>query len=95
MPPGTAFPMSRVPDWVLFESRNDSASAAVLRSQLENEGVATRVEIHGVPGLSTFNVLVPAAMLHRARRNFQHQPCSDAELEFLATSLPFDGPADE
>jgi hypothetical protein len=82
-------------DWVLFESRDDSASAAILRSQLEHEGVETRLQVHGVPGLSTFHVLVPAAMLYRARRNFQQQPCSDAELEILATSLPPDGQAGE
>ena len=72
-------------DWVLFESRDDSASAQMLRSQLENDGVATRVEIHGVPGLSTFKVLVPRSLLHRARWITQQQPLSDSELEFLAT----------
>ena len=83
--------MSRECAWVVFESRDDSASAAMLRSQLELEGVATRVQIHGVPGLSTFNVLVPAEMLHRARWITRQEPPNDAELEFLATGrLPGD-----
>lgn len=77
--------MSSELDWVLFESRDDSASAEMLRSQLESDGVATRVEIHGVPGLSTFKVLVPHSLLHRARWITQQQPPSDSELEFLAT----------
>ena len=72
-------------DWVLFESRGDSASAEMLRSQLGIDGVATRIEIHGVPGLSTFNVLVPRTLLHRARWITQQPSPSDTELEFLAT----------
>jgi hypothetical protein len=78
-------------DWVLFESRDDSASAEMLRSRLELEGVATRVEIHGLPGMSSFRVLVPNALLHRARWITQQLPPSDTELEFLATGrLPDD-----
>jgi len=71
-------------DWVPFESRDDSASAEMLRSQLGFEGVATRIEIHGVPGLSTFKILVPSNLLHRARSITQQPPPSDMELEFLA-----------
>ena len=79
--------------WVLFESRDDSASAEILRSQLENEGVATRLEIHGVPGMSAFNILVLSSMLHRARWITQQQPPSDNELEYLATGqLPVGSP---
>lgn len=82
-------------DWVPFESRDDSASAAMLRSQLEHEGIATRLQVHGVPGLSSFNILVPQSLLHRARRLFQQPPPSDAELEFLATMPPPTGGSDE
>jgi hypothetical protein len=77
--------MSSESDWVFFESRGDSASAALLRAQLELEGIATRLQVHGVPGLSSFNVLVPAVMLHRARWLSRQQPPSDTELESLAT----------
>jgi hypothetical protein len=71
--------------WVLFESRDDGAAAEMLRSQLEREGVATRVEIHGVPGLSSFRILVPRDLLHRANWITRQLPPSDAELAFLAT----------
>jgi hypothetical protein len=82
-------------DWVLFESRDDSASAELLRSQLEIDGVATRIEIHGVPGLSSFHVLVPSALLHRAQWITQQLPPSDTELEFLATGqLPTGKPVE-
>ena len=57
----------------------------MLRSQLEMEGVATRLQIHGVPGLSSFNILVPTGMFDRARRITLQQLPSDMELEFLAT----------
>lgn len=78
-----------MPDWVRFETRYDSASAAMLRSRLETEGIATRVQIHGVPGLATFNILVPGVLLSRARWIMQQSPPSDAELERLAmTDLP-------
>ena len=67
----------------------------MLRSQLENEGIVTRLQIHGVPGLSSFNVLVPRNLLHRARCLLQQQPPSDAELELLATGRPPGGEPDE
>jgi hypothetical protein len=87
--------MSSESDWVLFESRDDSASAAMLRSQLEMEGIATRVQIHGVPGLSVFHILVPENLLQRARWMVQQQPPSERELELLATGrLPVD-PSEE
>jgi hypothetical protein len=72
-------------DWVHFESRDDSASAEMLRSQLELEGISTRVTIHGVPGLSSYQVLVPSTLLHRARWITEQLAPSDSELEFLAT----------
>ena len=77
--------MTHGSDWVLFESRDDSASAEMLRSQLELEGVSSRITIHGVPGLSSYQVLVPSTLLHRARWITQQLAPSDSELEFLAT----------
>ena len=81
--------MSSESDWVFFESRDDTASAAMLRSLLEHEGIATRLQVHGVPGLSSFNILGPSDLLQRASSITHQQPPSESELEFLATgSLP-------
>jgi hypothetical protein len=87
--------MSSSPDWIFFESRDDSASAAMLREQLEFEGIATRLQVHGVPGLSVFNILVPGSMLRRARQIAHQPPPSDAELELLATGRPPGGQPEE
>jgi hypothetical protein len=79
--------------WVLFESRDDGAAAEMLRSQLEREGVATRVEIHGVPGLSSLRILVPRDLLHRANWITRQLPPSDAELapSFSSSSVSQSG----
>jgi hypothetical protein len=82
-------------DWVFFESRDDTASAAMLRSMLEHEGIATRLQVHGVPGLSSFNILVPSDLLHRARSITQQKPPSESELEFLATGRLPSGQSEE
>ncbi|MGH7930289.1 MAG: hypothetical protein ACREQV_21135 [Candidatus Binatia bacterium] len=67
----------------------------MLRSRLEHEGIVTRLLIHGVPGLSSFNVLVPKNLLHRAQRLLQQQPLSEAELELVATGRPPGGELEE
>jgi len=65
----------------------DQLSAEVLANGLRLESVPTIVRsFGGVPGLEQgIEVLVPAALLHRARWIIARPAPSDAELAFLAT----------
>ena len=76
----------------------DQLSAEVLANALRAESVPTIVRsFGGVPGLEQgTEVLVPAALLHRAKWIIAQPAPSDAELAFLATGkLPGDGDPDE
>jgi hypothetical protein len=82
-----AFAMSDHIDWILFESRGNRGSAEVLCSQLELDGVPARIETHDLSGgiESSFHVMVPSDLLHRAKWITRQSCRSDTELEFLAT----------
>ena len=74
-------------DWILFKSFANRSAAQILCSQLELEGVPSRIEAH--EGEAEFRVLVPTELAHRARWITSQTPPSDPELEFLATgALP-------
>ena len=79
--------MTSGPDWILFKSFANRSAAEILCSQLQLNGVATRIEPHDVE--AEFYVLVPTELAHRARWITSQLPPTDAELEFLATgNLP-------
>src|SRR5262245_43559964 len=73
-------------DWRRFARYPNYLAAHIVAGLLENEGVPTVVESYGVfPGSDTSAIVVPKALLHRARWILALSPPSDAELLFLAT----------
>jgi hypothetical protein len=74
-------------DFVTVQLCSDHVAADVLASFLQSEGVPTIVrDRSAVPGLEQGTaVLVPVALLHRAKWLIAHEPPSEAELAYLAT----------
>jgi hypothetical protein len=83
-------------DFVTFQMCADHVAAAVLANFLQSESVPTIVrDLSAVPGLEQGTaVLVPAALLHRAKWLFAHQPPTEAELTNLATGTLPEAPDD-
>ena len=74
-------------DWLVFKSFANRNAAEILCSQLELEGVGSRIEAHEIE--AEFHVLVPSNLAHRARWITSQLQPTEQELEFLATgSLP-------
>lgn len=73
-------------DFVTLQVCSDHVAADVLANFLQSEGVPTIVhDLSAVPGLEQGTVvLVPAALLHRAKWLIAHEPPDDAELAYLA-----------
>ena len=83
-------------DFVTVQVCPDHVAADVLANFLQSEGVPTIVhDRSAVPGLEQgTTVLVPAALLHRAKWLIAHKPPSDAELAYLATGVLPEAPDD-
>lgn len=74
---------SSTANWIMFKSFANRSAAEILCSQLELEGVPSRIEAHDVE--AEFLVLVPPDLAHRARWITSQAPPTDPEMEFLAT----------
>ena len=73
--------------WCEFAAYSDAASAEVVAGMLRSESVPVHVASdEPMPGLVRgFRVLVPSAMLHRAKWIAAQAELSEEELAFLAT----------
>jgi hypothetical protein len=73
--------------WCVFGEFDSEASARVVRSLLEAEGVKCSINLVGLElGIpSKFRVIVPESKLHRARWIIDKSDITDRELDFLAT----------
>jgi hypothetical protein len=77
-------------DFTVLQVCPDHVAANIMVNFLRAEGVpAVARNLSAVPGLEQgTEVLVPSALLPRARRLLAQQPHSEAELTDLATSAP-------
>ncbi len=75
-------------EWQEVGSYSDVASAEAVAGLLRSENIAVHVAADEVvPGLiRDFRLLVPPAMLERARSVLQHQQPTEEELAFLAAT---------
>ena len=93
-PPWPEFPSHQEVQWERFMRFPGPMEAYIVAGRLNVEGVPTVVL--SAPGLElpfTAEVLVPRALLHRARWVLAWPPVSEEELLFLATGEI--GPVDE
>jgi len=77
------------PEWTSIEVFRDEASAQSIAGRLRMEGVPAVVQHAGpIPGLEEVHVLVPDALVTRARSVLAAGEFTEAELIFLATGEP-------
>jgi hypothetical protein len=83
--------------WQEFAAYSDAASAEVAAGLLRSEGVPVNVASdEPMPVLSQgFRLMVPAELLHRARRVVSNASFSDEELAFFATERLDPDPGEE
>ncbi len=76
-------------DWVNVDTFSDRLSAEALVGLLAGAGVPAYIASdEPIPGLArSFSVLVPPALLHRARWILNQEPVSESELTYLATGM--------
>jgi hypothetical protein len=74
-------------DWQTVEEFPDHLAAEIAASVLRAAELPVRIKSSGaLPGLELgSSLMVPAALLHRARWLLAQAKVSDSELEFLAT----------
>lgn len=77
-------------DWQPLETFSNHLGAEIVAGVLRADSVPVRVESYGViPGLEQGSrVLVPAALMHRARWLLAQSKVSDAELDHMAARQP-------
>jgi hypothetical protein len=93
-PPWPEFPSHQKVPWERFMSFPGAMEAHIVAGRLNAEGVPTLVlSAPGFETLFTAEILVPKALLHRARWVLSWPPASEEELLFLATGeiAPSDG----
>jgi len=74
-------------EWQTFQTFSDRGSAEALAAVLDAEGVPARVASSNlVAGIEArHRVLVPSALLHRAKWVLADSDLTDSELDYLAT----------
>jgi hypothetical protein len=85
--PGPVPPLTPPFEWTRFANFADPWAARIVAGLLENEGVPTYVESHGMLGASDgYSVVwVPHLLVHRARWILSLAPPTESELLYLAT----------
>jgi hypothetical protein len=86
-PLGPAPPLTPPFAWTQFAHYFDPWAAYIVAGLLENEGVMTYIESHGILGASDgyAALWVPHPLVHRARWILALGPPTEAELLYLAT----------
>src|SRR5690349_11403457 len=93
-PPWPEFPRQQELHWETFMRFSAPMEAHIVAGQLNAEGVPTVVlSAAGLEFVFAVELLVPRALVHRARWVLAWPPLSDEELLFLATGEI--GPVDE
>lgn len=79
--------MARRDEWEECLTYSDRGSAEALCARLVSEGVPAQIEVGALEGAvdSSFRVVVPCALAHRARWILAQLPPSEGELEYMAT----------
>jgi len=74
-------------DWQALETFPNHLGAEIVAGVLRADSMPVRIESFGVvPGLEQGSrIMVPAALMHRARWLLAQAKVSDAELDYLAT----------